>query len=190
MVGKIIVDGHAVDLTDALQAALDPTKLAQRLNRLGHIDTGLVGRRHRGERVHGVVLAEHGPLKAVLAALVGQGEPLTAGLVELHFPGAVVVGRAEPKPLDLAPATLSEHLIQSQVVLVGDHGAVAWDGADQVVELCLNRAQVGINVGVIELEVVQHRHAGAVVNKLRALVKKRRVVFVSLDHKPIGPGAC
>ena len=52
-----------------------------------------------------------------------------------------------------------------------------------MVELALNRRQVVKDVGVVKLQVVQHRRAGAVVHKLAALVEEGGVVFIGLNHK-------
>ena len=52
-----------------------------------------------------------------------------------------------------------------------------------MVELPLDRRQIVKDVGVIELQVVQHGRARAVVHELAALVEKRRVVLVGLNHE-------
>ena len=52
-------------------------------------------------------------------------------------------------------------------------------------ELPLDARQVVENIGVVEFQVVQDRRARAVVDKLAALVKKRGVVFVGLDHEGV-----
>ena len=52
-----------------------------------------------------------------------------------------------------------------------------------MMELRLDRGEVGKDVGVVELEVVEHRGARPVVHELRALVEERRVVLVGLDHE-------
>ena len=56
-------------------------------------------------------------------------------------------------------------------------------GAHQVVELALDRGEVGIDVGVVEFEVVEDRGARPVVHELGALVEERGVVLVGLDHE-------
>ena len=48
------------------------------------------------------------------------------------------------------------------------------------------RVNVGVNVGVIELQIVDQRDSRAAVQKLRALVEKRAVVFVGLENKRRG----
>ena len=52
-----------------------------------------------------------------------------------------------------------------------------------MVELPLDGREVGEDVRVVELEVVQHGRARPVVDELRALVEERRVVFVGLDRE-------
>ena len=50
-------------------------------------------------------------------------------------------------------------------------------------ELRLDRCQVGKDVGMVELEVVEDRGAREVVDELAALVEERGVVLVGLDDK-------
>ena len=55
--------------------------------------------------------------------------------------------------------------------------------AHEVVELALDRGEIVENVGVVELEIVEHQRARMVVNELGALVEQRGVVFVGFDDK-------
>ena len=68
-----------------------------------------------------------------------------------------------------------------------DTAAAVWAGArhgtHQMVELALDGGQIVKDVGVIELQVVQNGCARVVMDKLAAFVKKRSVVFISLNHK-------
>ena len=52
-----------------------------------------------------------------------------------------------------------------------------------MVELRLNGFNVGVDVGVVEFEIVEHQGARPVVHKFRPLVEERRVVLVCLDDK-------
>ena len=70
-----------------------------------------------------------------------------------------------------------------RVAGVGDDQAVARHHAQQLMELPLDRGDVGIDVGVVVLEIVEHRGARPVVNELGALVEERRVVLVRLDDE-------
>lgn len=53
-------------------------------------------------------------------------------------------------------------------------------------ELALDRGQVGVDVGVVEFEIIQDQGARAVMDELGALVEERAVVFVGLDHEKRG----
>ena len=89
-----------------------------------------------------------------------------------------------------APAALVQHARQAFFQSIHHQAPRGWHGAHQMVELPLDGGEIIKNVGVIELQVVQHRGAGAVVDELAALVEKRGVVLVGLDHEQ-GPGlAC
>ena len=50
-------------------------------------------------------------------------------------------------------------------------------------KLCLDRRKISEDVSMIELEIVQDGSPWTVMNELGALVKKRRVVFICLDHE-------
>ena len=50
-------------------------------------------------------------------------------------------------------------------------------------ELPLYRGQVGENIGMVVLDVVDNQSPGAVVDKLGALIEKGGIVFIGLDDK-------
>ena len=52
-----------------------------------------------------------------------------------------------------------------------------------MMELRFDRRQIGEDVRMIELKIVEDGRARVVVDELAALVEKRRVVFVGLDHE-------
>ena len=97
---------------------------------------------------------------------------------------AGVICRAAKRHL-LAPAALGQHALQAGLAGIHDDAALRRHGAHQVVKLPLDGRQVVKNIGMVEFEVVQHRRARAVVNELAALVEKRRVVFVGLNHEGV-----
>ncbi len=76
-----------------------------------------------------------------------------------------------------------QHTLQAVLQPVDHHAAAAGHGAHQVVELPLDGVEVVEDVGVVELEVVQHRRARAVVHELAALVEEGGVVLVCFDHE-------
>ena len=52
-----------------------------------------------------------------------------------------------------------------------------------MMELRLDRRQVGKDVGVVILQVIENRGTRPIVDELGALITKRRIVFVRLDHE-------
>ncbi len=88
--------------------------------------------------------------------------------------------------LQRSPAAFFQRLHQRLIGLRINHQPVARHGAQQMMELGLDRSQVGKNVCVIKFHVVHHQRARPVVDKLRALVKKRAVIFVRFHDKKIG----
>ena len=55
-------------------------------------------------------------------------------------------------------------------------------------KLLLDGLEIVVDIGVIELEVVEDQRASAVVDELGALVEERRIVFVGLDDEMPGAG--
>ncbi len=90
---------------------------------------------------------------------------------------------ARGETLDRCPAPHAQHFVEVRLVGVDDQPAIAGHGAQQQVELFLDRGHVRIDVGVVVLEVVEDRRARPVVHELRALVEERGVVLVGLDHE-------
>jgi hypothetical protein len=64
-----------------------------------------------------------------------------------------------------------------------DDQPAAGHGAHQVVELALDHREVVEDVRVVELQVVEHQGARAVVDELGALVEEGGVVLVRLHHE-------
>ena len=87
------------------------------------------------------------------------------------------------EPLDFAPAPARQHARDARFAAVGDHAALARHHAQQVMELRFDRREVGKDVGVVVLEIVDDRRARPVVHELRALVEEGGVVLVGLDHE-------
>ena len=101
--------------------------------------------------------------------------------------GRVGVGvgaaRRDVEIFDLAPAAAREHALQIPVTAVDDQTATLRHRAHEVMELSFDRSQVGKDVRVIVVEIVEDRRARPIMDELRALVGERRVVFVGLDHE-------
>ena len=90
---------------------------------------------------------------------------------------------AKAETLDLAPATARQHAAQALFAAVDDQSALARNRAYQMMELRLDRRQVGKDVGVIVFEIVEDRRARAVMHELGTLVAERGVVLVGLDDE-------
>ena len=75
------------------------------------------------------------------------------------------------------------HIETVRIVGVEENQALAGNDVEQAAEAQLNRVQIFVYVSVIELDIVHDDQLGQVVNELRALVEKRRVVFVALDDE-------
>src|SRR5882724_5973000 len=81
------------------------------------------------------------------------------------------------------PATALQHAIQCCHTTIADNQARGWNGAYQMVELNFYCGQIGKNISMIKLQVIEYRGARAVVYKLGAFLEKCSVVFVCLNDK-------
>ena len=68
--------------------------------------------------------------------------------------------------------------------------AVARDQIDQAPERQPHGVEIRIDVGVVELDVVDHGHVGQVLQELGRLVEERTVVLVTLDARSPGRRPC
>ena len=118
---------------------------------------------------------------------VGTPAWRVAAVAEKHVERAVGIGVAgvpagrHAEPLHGRPAAPFEHAIERGLRAVAHDQSVARHRAHEVMELGLDCGEVGEDVRVVELQIVQDRGARPVVNELRALVEERRVVLVRLD---------
>ena len=55
-----------------------------------------------------------------------------------------------------------------------------------MIEGSLHIREVAENIGVVKLQIIQHRDMWRIMDELAALVEQRAVVLVALDHKRIG----
>src|SRR6185369_543517 len=132
------------------------------------------------QRVELVVLAEERPLDAGdLEAAAQHVERVRLAARAQHS------GRLLPaaEALHLAPAAHREDALERLLARVDDDPAAAGNGANEVMELALDRGEVVEDVGVVELEVVEDRGARPVVDELAALVEEGGVVLVGLYHE-------
>src|SRR5215203_2498014 len=125
--------------------------------------------------VQSIVLSSHRELQRThrLALVVNA----KAWLV-LHPPVAFVA-----KALELRPAATLKYTSNRRVVCVHDNARTSRQRANQMMELHLDRGEVGKNVRMIEFEIVDDKRAGAVMQELRSLVEKGGVVFVGFQNE-------
>ena len=97
--------------------------------------------------------------------------------------GKLCCGLTRTKLADTAPVTHVQHALQALFIRIHHQATAYWNCAHKVVELPLDSFQVVKNICVVELEVVQNRGAGAVMDEFAAFVKKRGVVFIGFNDK-------
>ena len=183
VVGKVVVNRDRCAATrqhDAgahLQAPFHALKIGQRLRRLRRGHAHVVGCGQRRQGVELVVHAAQRPAHARhLLAVLAHGEIV-------GFADGAVVAAGGTKAALRTPAALVQHACQALLQAVEDHAPAGRYGAQQVVELAFDVGQAGEDVGVVVLQVVQHRRARAVVHELAALVEEGGVVLVGFDDK-------
>ena len=84
------------------------------------------------------------------------------------------------------PVAFIQSILQALLLAVADDEAFRRHGAYQMMELGLNGAQIGKNVGVVEFKIVQNGGTRTVVYEFGAFVKKGSVVFVGFDNEEWG----
>ena len=87
------------------------------------------------------------------------------------------------EPFELGPAAPLDHPLQAGLGTVGENATITRHDPNQMMELGLDRRQIGEDVRVIELEVVQDGGARPVMNEFRTLVAESGVVFVRFDDE-------
>ena len=179
MVGEVVVERDPVHRRAVLQPPPDPGEAAERTRRRGRLDARVPRRRDGGQRVGDVVRAALSPLD------LGDG-PATM----THLEPAPVRRRRDRRPVGAVadpfhrgPAPHREDLLEVALPGPGHDPAAGGHDAHHVVELALHVGEVAEDVGVVELQVVQHERARAVVQELRALVEEGGVVLVGLDDE-------
>ena len=183
---KVVVDAHPASLAAQLHAPGNAAEAAQRLDRPRRRHPGVARSGDRRQRILDIVRADQPPLDGAVHAPVLQHLEAREVRGAGHRPrrpqrrGAV---RRAGKALERRPAAHGERLRQARVAGVPDDAAAAGDDAYQVMELPLDGADVGVDVGVIVLEIVEDQRARPVVHELGALVEERAVVFVGLDDE-------
>ncbi len=181
VVGKIVVHAHRLFVAQhhaaQLHAAAHALETGQRAHAVGRRHAQVLRSGQRGQRIELVVAAAQTPLQPRQRLAVLQHHKV----VRLALGAKIAHRRA--KGAQLAPQPLMQHALEAFFQPVGHHPARSGHGAQQVVELAFDRTQVFKNVGVVELQIVQHQGARPVVDEFAALVEKSGVVFVGLDDE-------
>src|SRR5690606_28745804 len=168
--------------TCALPISLHAFKTGQGSNRRFKRHTDRVRRRDRGQRVLEIVQTGQAPkgLRAAASGTMDCEVPLRR-VEELAPP---VAGR-KTEAFNRRPAAFIDKRLQVRVSRVDDDLAVTRYGAKQLVKLPYDLVDVPVDVGMIELEVIEDDGTGPVVDELCALVKKSGVVFIGFDDKQL-----
>jgi len=82
-----------------------------------------------------------------------------------------------------APTATTQYIFKIRILLWSQNSSIAWNSANQMMELALDRFEIIKNIRMIELKVVHHQRAWMVMDELRTLIKKSTVVFVRFDNK-------
>ena len=81
------------------------------------------------------------------------------------------------------PRATPDHTVQRFFLRINNQAALGRQCAHPVMKLRFNGGEIRKNIGVIKLEIVQHRNLSAVMQKLGAFVEKRSVILIRFDHK-------
>ena len=180
---KVVVNKDAVDIAAQLEPPPDAAEAGERLERNQLLDAGVACGDECRERVLGVVPPEHVPVDGAYAASALPDLDVSVACIACDELPVGRDHRIERKSFHGRPAAHLQHLGEMPVARIDHEPPVARHRPQQQVKLPLDRADVGIDVRVVVLEVVQYRGARPVVHELGALVEERRVVLVRLDHE-------
>ena len=183
VMGEIVINRDATRSTAVFQAAAHAAKSRERRDGLRWFHATMGGGGNGSDGIAAVVVTRQAQAqRAQFAGTVPDGYGLR-GRSDGSCTLAPMPSLGPVEDFDRAPDTALEDARQGGIATVHDDAALARNTAQQVVELGLDRAQVGKNIGMVELEIVEHGGRREVMNELAALVEKRRVVFIGLDDK-------
>ncbi len=181
VVSEVVDDLHAARGAAQFHPALHALKAAQRGAGFVGKHPGVLGRGNGGQGVAAVVRAGLAP--AHFAHAFAAQPHLELLLAALRAPAVLIVVEAH----HFAPAAAREHALQGVRADVDHELPAARHGAHQIVELGFDGGEIGEDVGVVELQVVEHGGTRAVMHELGAFVEKGGVVFVGFDDKKASP---
>ncbi len=91
-------------------------------------------------------------------------------------------GRGRLEPVRRAERAAGD-FVDLGVAGAGDQATALGDDGDQLAKRAFDRGEIGKDIGMIKLDIVQDHRIRLVMNELATLVEKRRVVLVTLDHE-------
>ena len=86
--------------------------------------------------------------------------------------------------LDGGPTPFVQHPVD-RLAATANNQPVSGNTSHQMMELGLDRGEVGENIRMVIFEVIDDRRFRAVMNKLGTLVEKGGVILICLDHKEV-----
>lgn len=98
--------------------------------------------------------------------------------------GPEIILGPEAESLDRTEPDIARDFHEVLILSVAEHQSIGGHGLDEMAEGFFDGGEVFKDIRVVELQIVQESYLGAVVDKLTALIKKGRVVFIPLDNKP------
>ena len=176
MVREVVVDAHAADLAAQLHAARDAREAAERLDRRA-APRPRRGAPRRSPRAHSPCCARRSATTPPCRARCRPRAPRSARSPPLRRRPRSTAPRAAPRarsPRSGVQQPMASVCAQPLVVGVPDDAAAAGHDAHQVMELALDGGDVRVDVGVIELEVVEdHACAAGSARTWRACRRRR-----------------
>ena len=180
--GEVFDDGDAGDFGAHFEAALHALEGLESGLNCFLADALPEGQRGGGGCVQRVVFAgqvhlELGPQRAAVPDF-----PAREAVFVAQIPDAPVGAVGEAVTLDAAER-VRDAFGDILAAVVGDDEAAARNEIDEALEGGLHGVEIGVDVGVVELDVGEDERVGKVVQELRTLVEEGGVVFVAFDDE-------
>ena len=185
VVGEVVVDGHAADLAPQGHPPLDAEEPGLGRPDGVPLEAEVVQHGAGGQGVADVVLAAQAdvqPAQRFAAARHAEARS-PFGDVDSGRPPVAALGQAERLRRAEGPGGRPAGVGALAVV---DHPPAPRHQARQQLELPDDALEVGVDVGVVVLDAVDHQDGRPVVQELRPLVEVGGVVLVALDDE-VGP---
>jgi len=182
VVREVVDHGDAAALGDHLLAALHSAERRERRDHAVERDLHEARERDDADRVRNVHRTGQRQYRLAPYPWTDDREPRRRAVVT-EILGTPRRARTVPEEHGLAAARRDDvpHLGE---VGAGRENRGRTQSLDQRAERALHVVEIAIDVGVIELDRVQEKRVGIVVEELRSFVEERRVVLVALGDEP------